>query len=855
MIRKIESDERRPSLKGAALLAEALVIPQDQQDTFLKVARQERAVDQLGSVDEEEPFPWQTAPQSQTNLPLPATLFRGREADLASLADMFQDPTCCLVTLVGPAGIGKTRLAVQAAHGKLDRFEHGLFFVSLAPLYSAETIVATIANAIGFQFHGAVKPEGQLLRYLREKRMLLVLDNFEHLMEGVSLLPRIMQAAPGVQLLVTSRERLNLQGEWVFEVEGLPYPVSPKESNLEEEAAYGAVQLFLQGALRVNPRFSLKEENREWVVRICQLTEGNPLGLELTAAWVRVLSCQVIAEEIESNLDFLKGSAQDIPERHRSLRAALDHSWKLLSADEKAVFRRLSVFRGGFRREAAREVAGAGLEALTSLIDKSLLRRVGEERYDLHELIRQYAAIKLPQNRSEYMETRDRHCSYFTALLQQHEVPLKGARQKESVTNLALETDNIRIAWIWAIDQGKITEIRQAVYSLWRFYYVQNWYEEGEAIFRYASERMQIYVSGKVSASNKAEATITLGQVLAKQGWFCFHQGQHARAKELLSQSLALVRPLDDSKALADGLLFLGVVTMLMGDYQQAYQFIEESLAISMAVGDQWITALCLSNLGMIAHMSGDYPEAYRLFQDSLEEWRVVGDPYLTAFCLNFFGALANDLGQYAEAEDLIREGLATAQTNEDRWGIATALNQLGLILCMRGKARREEARDLFGESIARFKELGDHWSLARALNNMGMVTAALGDYSAAQRCFRDAMRIAMEARTVPIVLDALVGTADVLVAQNSVAAERTLGVLLQVLAHSAAGQETRARAERLRTELVAKLTPQQIEAAQAWAQARNLESVAQEILTGIEIAPKPAPLTGPSGSRKIASQ
>jgi tetratricopeptide (TPR) repeat protein len=294
---------------------------------------------------------------------------------------------------------------------------------------------------------------------------------------------------------------------------------------------------------------------------------------------------------------------------------------------------------------------------------------------------------------------------------------------------------------------------------------------------------------------------------------------------------LSLVRPLDDPRALADALLFLGVVTMLMGDYPQASQFIDESLAISRAFSDQWMTALCLSNLGIIAHMLGDYPEAYHLFHQSLEKLRVVGDPYLLAFCLNFFGALAKDMGQYAEAEDLIGEGLAIAQMNEDRWGIATAFNQLGLILHMQGEARREEARDLFSASIIRFKELGDHWSLAQALNNMGKVTVALGDESAARHYYCDAIRMAMETHTIPIVLEAMVGIAGVLAVQNGIAAEQALEVLTQILHHSAASQETKDHAERLRAELESQLTPLQIEATEARAHAKSLESLAQEIL------------------------
>ncbi|HEX6033211.1 MAG TPA: helix-turn-helix domain-containing protein, partial [Anaerolineales bacterium] len=309
MIRKIEDGERRPSARAALLLAQALEIPEDQQDVFLKVARQEHAVDRLGGpVGEEEDFPWQGASRPRTNLPLPATLFVGREAELARVNDLLRAPASRLIVLIGLAGTGKTRLALQVAHSYLDRFSDGVFFVPLGPLSSPEMIVTSIGAAISFQFHESNEPLEQLLRHLREKQMLLVLDNFEHLVEEAGLLTTIMQAAPGIKILVTSRERLHLQAEWTVEVKGLPYPSSSEGDSLEPVESYEAVQLFLQHALRVDPAFRLNNENRECVVRICQLTEGMPLGIELAAAWVRVLSCQQIAEEIESNLDFLQAS-------------------------------------------------------------------------------------------------------------------------------------------------------------------------------------------------------------------------------------------------------------------------------------------------------------------------------------------------------------------------------------------------------------------------------------------------------------------------------------------------------------------------------------------------------------------
>ncbi|HSK65887.1 MAG TPA: tetratricopeptide repeat protein, partial [Anaerolineales bacterium] len=546
---------------------------------------------------------------------LPATLFVGREAELARLTALLQDPACRLVVLIGLAGTGKTRLALQAAHSQLDRFSHGVFFVSLAPLTSPEMIVASIGSAIGFQFHETAEPQEQLLRYLREKQMLLVLDNFEHLIEGVGLLPAILQAAPGIKILVTSRERLNLQGEWVFEVEGLPYPSSPEENSLEQVEAYEAVQLFLQNALRVHPTFRLNQENREWVVRICQLTEGMPLGIELAAAWVRALSPQQIAQEIERSLDFLTASARDLPERHRSLRAALDHSWNLLSAEEKTVFQRLSVFRGGFRKEAAQEVAGAGLEELASLLDKSLLKRVVEERYDLHELVRQYAASNIQSEPQEDSRTHELHSSYYAAQLEGWGKKIASPRQMEALAEMDSEIDNVRLAWSWMVahPHRQLANIQKSMHSLWRFHDIRGRFQDGLVLMRQAVTMLQ-----SLDAARDAERSILLGRALADQGYFSAYLGRYEEARDVLQQSLTLLRASADRAALAHTLAVLGYMKTRLGEFQEAREHAEESLALYRALGDHDRMLYCLVTLSYIHLSRGEYKKAYELSSEAL---------------------------------------------------------------------------------------------------------------------------------------------------------------------------------------------------------------------------------------------
>src|SRR5262249_45381113 len=294
----------------------------------------------------ENPEP-RTEQSRHTPLPLPPTPLIGRESELAELGALLENPAYRLITIVGPGGIGKTRLALASATDQIDAFAHRVYFVPLAPLRSSEFLVPAIADALGLAFSGREDPRAQLLNYLRGKELLLVLDNFDHLLEGAELLVDILRRATAVSILVTSRERLNLQGEWVFDIAGLQVPAADQIDGVE---GYSAVALFLQRAHKVHARFTFGAAEKRAVARICRLVEGMPLGIELAAAWVRALSCAEIAQEIEQSLGFLTTSLRDVPERHRSLLAVFDHSWRLLSADERGVFRKLSVFRGGFGR-------------------------------------------------------------------------------------------------------------------------------------------------------------------------------------------------------------------------------------------------------------------------------------------------------------------------------------------------------------------------------------------------------------------------------------------------------------------------------------------------------------------------
>jgi ATP/maltotriose-dependent transcriptional regulator MalT/transcriptional regulator with XRE-family HTH domain len=391
---KIESEERRPSRQIAELLARHLEIPPDQHSIFIKVARQERGYSNLSAVPPlSEIGTSPAAYQLRSNLPFFPTPFVGRENEIDVVSRQLLDPACRLLTLTGPGGVGKTRLAVEVARKLEAVFKDGVFFLPMASVELPESIIPVLADVLRMVFSGPADPKLQVINLLNDKRILLVFDNMEHLVDGSDILGEILNYAKNVKLLLTSREQMHLQWEWIFDVQGLPVPIEASPIELD---ASSAVTLFLQRARQVSRNFRLSPEESTALVRVCKSVDGLPLAIELAASWVRIMSVNEIALELERNLDLLETSLRDIPARHRSIKMVFEHSWVLLTAEERLAMMRLSVFSGGFTRQAAHTVAGASIYLLSSLVSKSLLYYDSQEdRYDLHELIRLYANAQL----------------------------------------------------------------------------------------------------------------------------------------------------------------------------------------------------------------------------------------------------------------------------------------------------------------------------------------------------------------------------------------------------------------------------------------------------------------------------
>ena len=650
------------------------------------------------------------------NLPPQATAFVGRATELAEIANRLRDdPACRLLNVIGPGGIGKTRLSLQAAADQLTYFVDGVFFVPLVPITAPHLIAPAIAQALNLPAHGSSDPHAQVLDYLRDKQVLLVLDNFEHLVEGVDLLAEILTVAPNVKLLVTSRERLHLQWEWILEIRGLDYPLTVQDAQAE---SYSAVQLFLQTARRMDTRFALGDD-RAQVVRICQLLEGTPLGIELAAAWVRVLTCQEIAQQIEHNLDLLATSSADRPERHRSLRAAFEYSWDLLSADEQKAFKKLAVFQGGFRREAAEKVAGAPLSLLFTLVDKSLLRRGTSGRFEMHSLLRQYITEKLNAgqidealNTTPIDLTRMRMAQYY----------LTYARRFQS-NYAALDEE-----WINLMSgQGAAHAL-----EMWRVAldYAEALQAAGFALGHFSDLRQSC-----AWAVNAAQATgdqRTLAVVWRTWGRACIEQAEYDEAHDHLVRSLEQCRQVGDLPGVAHAQFDLARIAIERADYAEARRLLTDSHNIFEALQDDRGLAEIRFQQAWVAFYERDFASANRLAQQALTSQQALTDKANGILTLRLLADIAlHGLNDFAQAEEHCTQALVWCDELRNDSERAATLYTLAEVHRLQGKI--DQARDEADHCLQLFKRMGDRKSQARALFRLSQLDVERGDWSVAK--------------------------------------------------------------------------------------------------------------------------
>jgi predicted ATPase len=650
-------------------------------------------------------------------------------------------------------------------------------------------MVQIIAEGLDFPLATVEEPATQLLTYLRHKQMLLVLDNFEHVLVGATFVSQLLQTAPGVKVVVTSRERLNLTNETLWPISGLNFAkLESAEAALTDEA----VRLFMQRARQVRPDFVLGAEELPYLKQILQAVWGMPLAIELAAAWLNMISLAEIAAELRHGLDLLESELRDVPDRHRSMRLVFDHSWQCLTAEEQALFRTLSIFRGGFTREAAQQTAGASLRLLAGLVNKSLLTSQPESgRYALHELLRQYASEKLAAEVPEVGRlAQESHAAYYAGLMQQSWLDLRSAKQQAALATIEQDIENIRTAWRFRLAERNSAELLKFMDSFYMFYDIRGWYQAGILRFQETAQQLRPLAGDEV-------VTLVHGKALGYEGYFTGIIGKPDHGLALSQAAVALIQPLDQPEALASALLNVALCAAYVGDFELVIETAQTMGQIGQEIGNRWLAGISF----------------------------------------NFLTTALVSQHKYAEAQAQADQGLQIfSQEINDYFGLTWATLVRGRVALAQGAY--SQAKSFYERSLEAAQALNYRRTIQQAYDNLGDVAFHLGELDQAERYFCLSLEVSEETGQTREMIGTLYDLARVRAAQGKKA--EAVELLAVILHHPLSNLHLFLRMEytplkeaaaRLRTRLEADLDPESYQAAWTRGQATQLETVVVGLL------------------------
>ncbi len=712
-------------------------------------------------------FPGLASPVS--NLPQQSTPFVGRQDELDEIAALLARDDCRLLSLTGPEGIGKTRLALEAASRASEDYPHGAYFVPLSRMTMAEHLASGTAAALAFPLYPDGNAGSQLMSYLEGKKLLLTMDGFEGIIDrGAPFLDMVMRSAPQLKVLVTSRERLGVEGERVLEIGGMGPP---------------AVELFRNGAQRIYPGLTFTRREAPLAERLCGLLDGNPLGIELAASSMRSIPLSEAVPGIEKGIG--DGGNRD------ALESVLEHSYGLLKPEEQGAFKKISIFPGGFKPGAAEEVAGATPAVISSLMAGSLLRRGISGRYDMHGVVRSFGLEKLAGDPLELERTRDLFSNHYLRTMQDCEIDYLQSRQLEALVTLEEEVGNVREAWAIALEDLRLEEIDRSISGLYLFFDVKGWLEEGEALFGNLVDLVQASV-GDSRPHRRIEKEV-LGKALTRQGCLALSMGQPEKAGDCLGDGLRFLRELNLREEIAFNLLHSGRLSDLTGDHTWAAGLNRESLDTYRKLGDKLGVANALANLA--SHPLAEPEESRKLFRDSLSIFNDLRDLRGISGTSRKLGEIHLRLGEFEEARRCYEESLSIDRQLGDGRSASASLFGLGEATARSGDARA--ALDIYGRGVDICRDIGYRVGTGEGLAGLGGAYMLLEDEAASLAHYREALAIALETGAAPLGLEALLGLGGILAQRDE--PEEALEIVGCVLAHGESGPGARSRAESLR--------------------------------------------------------
>jgi predicted ATPase/class 3 adenylate cyclase/Tfp pilus assembly protein PilF len=784
--------------------------------------------------------PLKTLDRQRHNLPVQPTALIGREREVTAVAQRLLAPDTRLLTLTGAGGIGKTRLAVQVAAEVSEDFPDGVYFVNLAPLSDPTLVLPTIAQTLGVREDGSQPLREALHAVLRAQHLLLLLDNFEQILDAAPVVSDLLAACAGVRIMVTSRAALHLRGERLYPVPPLALPELTPLPPLERLTQYEAVRLFIERAQDVKPDFAVTNATAPAVAEICARLDGLPLALELAAARVRLLPPEALLARLSHRLRVVTGGARDLPERQRTLRATIDWSYSLLTVQEQTLFVRLAVFVGGTGLEAIEAICNADgvlevLGGVDSLLEKSLLVQTegnGETRMTMLETLHEYARERLEA--SEEAEGLCRaHAAYFLALAEEAEPHLTGAEQGTWLGRLEAEHDNLRAVLRWARERQTWEEGLRLAAALMPFWEVRGHWGEGR-------DWLQVWLAG---VRPPGVPSGVLGRALHTAGRLAYLQGDYGPATAMYEEALALHRELGDELAIAASLNGLGAVANRQGEYGRATAQFEEALALFRERGDRLGIAQAANGLGNAATRQGELGRATALYEEALALRRELGDRWGIAVSLHNLGIVVAELqGEYGRATALFAEALALYRELGNHLGIAHVLHNLGAVAELQGEYGRATA--LHEEALTLFRELGNRDGMSISLNGLGEVARSQGDYGRAATLFAEALQLHHATGSQANVALMLEGLAWVAAARKQALLAARLGGAAEALREALGSPlppSELADQERAVQAMSAALGSEAFAA--AWAQGRALpleETIALALESVVELPPGP---------------